>query len=286
MADGSILAAKEIDADETQVEKPKRSASKRVGTPSRKYKQRKFKVDLWATDFNTAEIGIMKRTQNEAASDQFTKDMDIIGQTVDGGKREALIAYRKELWDKNKDFDRRLVIKLFSETLGWRGTMEMMVGRSLQLSTGAGVPVPAFSLNLSRHEQIIEVERCARKWPFLPERFTFFIQGKSGPRFYSLRRKMFSIGADYRLFDHQGRHIGGIDHRIINLGGARIVRIDAAHSNAKLETVLELFSAMLKFNRASKRHVGKLCRKVRDGKISPTLTHREKNLYYNPRRRR
>ncbi|MEM8634063.1 MAG: hypothetical protein AAGF33_03720 [Pseudomonadota bacterium] len=286
MADGSILAAKEIDADETQAEKPKRSVPKRAGTPSRKYKQRKFKVDLWATDFNTAEIGIMKRTQNEAASDQFTKDMDIIGQTVDGGKREALIAYRKELWDKNKDFDRRLVIKLFSETLGWRGTMEMMVGRSLQLSTGAGVPVPAFSLNLSRHEQIIEVERCARKWPFLPERFTFFIQGKSGPRFYSLRRKMFSIGADYRLFDHQGRHIGGIDHRIINLGGSRIVRIDAAHSNAKLETVLELFSAMLKFNRASKRHVGKLCQKVRDGKISPTLTHREKNLYYNPRRRR
>ena len=60
---------------------------------------RKFKVDLWATDFNTAEIGVLKRTQNEASSDQFTKDMEIIGQTVADGKREALIAYRQELWD-------------------------------------------------------------------------------------------------------------------------------------------------------------------------------------------
>ncbi|MEM9669932.1 MAG: hypothetical protein AAF950_13480 [Pseudomonadota bacterium] len=283
MADGSALAAKDLAADEKS--KHKRSKVTRAAS-SRKYKQRKFKVDLWATDFNTAEIGIMKRTQNEAASDQFTKDMEIIGQTLDSGKREALIAYRKGLWDKRKDFDRRLVIKLFSETLGWRGTMEMKVGRSMQLSCGAGVPVPAFSINLARHDQIIEVERCARKWPFLPEKFTFFIQTKAGPKFYTLHRKMISIGADYKLFDHQGRHIGDIDHRIINLGGARIVKIDAAHTNTKLETVLELFSAMLKFNHASRKHIGRLCRKVRDGKIAPQLTHRERDLYYNPRARR
>ncbi|MEO0883928.1 MAG: hypothetical protein AAFY34_14530 [Pseudomonadota bacterium] len=285
MADGTALAAKDIEVDDKAVADSARKSAKRARTPSRKYKQRKFKVDLWATDFNTAELGIMKRTQNEAASDQFTKDMEIIGQTVDGGQREALIAYRKGLWDKEKNFDRRLVIKLFSETLSWRGTMEMLVGRSMQLSCGTGVPVPAFSLNLARHNQIIEVERSARTWPFLPERFTFFIQGKSGPRFYTLRRKMFSIGADYKLFDHQGRHIGGIDHRIINLGGARIVKLDAAHTNAKLEAVLELFSAMLKFNRASKRHIGRLCRSVRNGKIAPTLSHREQKLYYNPRAR-
>ena len=53
-------------------------------------KTRKVKVDIWATDLNTAEIGIMKRTQNEAASDQFTKDMELFGQTVIDGKREAL----------------------------------------------------------------------------------------------------------------------------------------------------------------------------------------------------
>ena len=103
-----------------------------------KTKKRKVKVDFWATDLNTAEIGIMKRTQNEAASDQFTKDMELYGQTVIDGKREALIGYRQELWDGSEGFERRLVIRLFSETLGWRGTAEMLLGRSNWQSRRAG----------------------------------------------------------------------------------------------------------------------------------------------------
>ena len=171
MADGSALAAADI------------STEKALPLSKRKTGVRKYKVDFWATDFNTAEIGILKRTQNEAASDQFTKDMEIIGQTVIDGKQEALIAYRKELWKTRKDMERRLVIKLFSETLGWRGTAEMMVGRSLQLSLGAGVSVPVFSVNLSRHQQVIQLERCARKWPILPERLPFLLRQRTAHAF-------------------------------------------------------------------------------------------------------
>ena len=276
MPDGSPMA--EAFATKAQDTRSEKRAAKRS--------MRKFKVDLWATDFNTAEIGILKRTQNEAASDQFTKDMEIIGQTVDQGEREAIIAYRQELWDETEGTERRLVLKLFSETLGWRGTMEMMVGRSLQLTRGAGIPVTAFSLNMARHEQLIQVERCARKWPLLPERFTFFIETKRGPRFYTLRENLFTLGADYSLFDEQNRKIGHLDQQIFNLGGAWIVKLDKAHTHRKLETVLEMFCAMLKFNRASKRHIKCLHNNIRDGKISPELSHREVDLYYNPRRRR
>lgn len=283
MADGSALVAKtaetvaETSTPVTKTAKPKKA---------RGYKARKYKVDLWATDLNTAEIGILKRTQNEAASDQFTKDMEIFGQTVDGGKREALLAYRKELWDKNKDFERRLVIKLFSESLSWRGTIEMLVGRSLQLTRGSGVAVPSFSINLARHEQLIEVERCARKWPFMPEAFTFFLQTKVGPRFYTLKRRIFCFGADYNIYDQQHRLIGQLDQKLINLGGAWIVRLDPKHTNKKLEATLELFCAMLKFNRKCRKHISDLSGKVRRGKIAPKLSHRERDLYYNPRRRR
>jgi len=247
---------------------------------------RKFKVDLWATDFNTAEIGVLKRTQNEAASDQFTKDMEIIGQTVDGGQREGLIAYRKALWDDEADMERRLVVKLFSESLSWRATLEMLVGRSMQLTRGAGVPVPVFSINLSRHDQLIQLERCARIWPLMAERFTFFLQTKTGPRFYTLRRHLFSPRADFSLIDEQGRKIGKVSQRLANLGGAWIVKIDEAYTTRKLETVLELFCAMLKFNRRSKKHIGKTAARIRDGKITPKLSRQETDLYYNPRRRR
>ena len=282
MADGSANAGDEM-AKQAAPSKKKPRAAKPAAKP--RHAARKFKIDLWATDFNTAEIGIMKRTKNEAKSDQFTKDMELFGQTVDGGKREALIAYRKDLWDKKKDMDRRLVIKLFSESLSWRGTMEMMVGRSLQLTRGAGIPVPVFSVNLARHDQIINVERCARKWPFMPERFTFFLQTKSGPRFYTLQRRMLSFGADFNVLDQQGRRIGHLDQKLINLGGAWKVKLDEAHTNRKLETLLELFCAMLKFNHASRKHIDRVAKKVRAGKITPKLSHQESNLYFNPRRR-
>ncbi len=282
MADGSANAGDEM-AKQAAPSKKKPRAAKPAAKP--RHAARKFKIDLWATDFNTAEIGIMKRTKNEAKSDQFTKDMELYGQTVDGGKREALIAYRKDLWDKKKDMDRRLVIKLFSESLSWRGTMEMMVGRSLQLTRGAGIPVPVFSVNLARHDQIINVERCARKWPLMPERFTFFLQTKSGPRFYTLQRRMLSFGADFNVLDQQGRRIGHLDQKLINLGGAWKVKVDEAHTSRKLETMLELFCAMLKFNGASRKHIGRLDGKVRAGKITPKLSHQESNLYFNPRRR-
>ena len=120
-------------------------------TDTKPTKWQRFKVDLWLTDLNLTEIGIMKHTQHEAESDQFTKDMEIIGQIREDGKRSGIVAYRKELWKDGKDMKRRLVIKLFSENMRWRGTMELMMGRSLQLSIGArGVPVTAFSMNLSR----------------------------------------------------------------------------------------------------------------------------------------
>lgn len=272
MADGMALA-------------PAATKSKSVRAATRS-KRRKVKVDFWATDFNTAEIGIMKRTQNEAASDQFTKDMELHGQTVIDGKREALIGYRQELWDGSEGFERRLVIKLFSETLGWRGTAEMMIGRSLQLSLSAGgEALQVYSINLARHNQLIQLERSASKWPFMPETFSFFIQGKSDVNFYTLRRHLFSFGADYSLFDQKGRKIGVLDHQLLNLGGAWMVRMDPAHHDRKLEAVLELFCAVLKFNRAGRGHIKKLAEQVLRGKVKPGLDHDEENLYRNPRRR-
>lgn len=276
MADGTALAS-------TQANMVQADAPKKV----KKAKKRKVKVDFWATDLNTAELGLMKRTQNEAASDQFTKDMELFGQTVIDGKREALFGYRKELWDENKGIERRLVVKLFSETLGWRGTAEMLLGRSLQLSLVAdGQPVTAFSINLARHDQLIQLERSAVKWPFMPDKFSFFIQDDDRAWFYTLRRHWFSFGADYSLYDQKGRKTGVLDSQIINLGGAYMMRIDPEHRSKKLEAAMELFCATVKFHRSSKSHIRKLANLVRNGRIQPDLDHAEKDLYLNPRQRR
>ncbi|MEZ5997425.1 MAG: hypothetical protein R3B98_01880 [Hyphomonas sp.] len=254
---------------------------------ARPTKWRRFKVDLWATDLNLIEIGILQHTQHEAASDQFTKDMEIIGQVRDGKERTGIVAYRKELWKDGKGMKRRLVLKLFSEGMHWRGTMELMMGRSLQLSIGAkGVPVSAYAMNLARQDQLIQLERSAQKWPLFPEKFSFFIETSKGPRFYRLRRNILAIGADYSLFDDRGRKIGSLDHRVINLGGSWIVKLDAAESYARLEAVLQMFCAMLRFNGAARRHVRREMEQVQMGKAVRALDKQERDLYLNPRRRR
>lgn len=273
MADGMALTASGAEAKTT-----KRAAAKT--------KRRKVKVDFWATDLNTAEIGLMKRTQNEAASDQFTKDMELYGQTVIDGKRQALIGYRQELWDGSEGFERRLVIKLFSETLSWRGTAEMLLGRSTQLTLAAGGrPVQSFAINLARHKQLIQLERSAMHWPFQPEKFSFFIQGKTRSEFYTIRRHWFGFGADYSIYNQKGRKIGVLDHQLLNLGGAWMVRIDPQFQDRKLEAVLELFCAVLKFNRAGRKHVRAMAEQVFRGKVQPDLDHDEESLYLNPRSR-
>ncbi len=252
-----------------------------------KQKWRRFKVDLWLTDLNTAEIGILKHTQHEAKSDQFSRDMEIIGQIKEDGERTGLIGYRKDAWKNEEGMKRRLVIKLFSDSMNWRGSMDMLMGRSLQLSVGArGVPVCAYSVNIARHEQLVQVERSAMKWPLFPERFSFFIDTSEGPRFYRLRRKVIAIGADYILYDDRGRKIGELDHRIINLGGSWKVKLAADRTYSKLETVLQLFCTMLRFNREARGHVARQLEQVHRGRAVRQLDTHERDLYMTPRRAR
>ena len=41
----------------------------------------------------------------------------------------GLLGYREDLWRKNTGMDKRLVFKLFNETVNWRATMDPMIGR-------------------------------------------------------------------------------------------------------------------------------------------------------------
>ncbi|MEO0466211.1 MAG: hypothetical protein AAF216_06685 [Pseudomonadota bacterium] len=252
-----------------------------------KQKWVRFKVDLWATDLNDVELGIMKQTQNEAASHQFTKDMEIIGAIKEDGQRTGIIGYRKSLWKESQGAKRRLVIKLFSDTMNWRGSLDMMVGRSLQLTHGAdGVPAPAFSINLARHDQVIPLERSAHVLPMVPEKFSFFILTDDGPRYYRLRRDRIALGADYTLYGPANEKIGHLDGKLINLGGAWKVKLSPAHDDVRLKSVIQLFCAMLRFNRGCRRHVQRLSSDMDRGKGDLTLCHNEADLYMNPRRTR
>jgi hypothetical protein len=247
---------------------------------------RSFTVDMWWTDLHDVEIGFFIHSRHRAKSREFTQDADVIGEVLEGGKRTALITYREGLWKNENPGEKRLVLKLFTPSMNWRASMDMMVGRSVALSTGAGgFPVIAYSIHMEGLEQVVQLERSARKWPGMPEQFSFFLVVDGEARLYRLRQDWIDIGGDYTLFDQTGAKVGHLNGHLFDIGGRWDVTL-AAGQPAPLAALLQLVSAMLKFNHAARRHVDKLTQEVSAGAMKLALEKQEADLYLNPRRPR
>jgi hypothetical protein len=296
MADGSQISQKDIEtaarnaaadaASEARAEAKARAPAKPTKAAAKgKADFKEFTVDVWITNFNSVEFGVYKHSRNKAKSRQFTSDMDIFAEVIEDGERTGLLGYREDLWKKSTGMDKRLVFKLFNESLNWRATMDLMLGRSLQLTHGArGLPVVCFSANIGDHDFMVYIERSANKWPLMPENFSFFILDEGKPAFYRLRRDFIDLGGDYTLYDETNRKIGRIDGRVFTLGGFWKGRVKTEHANPRLMMVLQLFCGMLAFNRGVKRHMRGLARDLARGRIAPKLEKQEADLYMNPRR--
>ncbi|MCH9807137.1 MAG: hypothetical protein K0U74_05335 [Alphaproteobacteria bacterium] len=245
----------------------------------------KFVIDVWLTDLNPTEFGVFKRSRNRARSRQFTQDMDIYADVIENGERTGLIGYRKTPWKKNKGMDRRLVFKLFTKSMGWRATMDLMIGRSLQLTMGSrGLPVTAYSINTDDDDFMIYLERSAFKWPLMPEHFSFFLMKDGKPEFYRLQRAFINVGGDYTLYDQNNKKIGYIDGQITSIAGKWKCGLLKEHADKKLLTTLKLFASMVIFNRGARWHIWRLWKDVIAGRLEPDLEHQESDLYKNPRR--
>jgi hypothetical protein len=246
----------------------------------------RFVVDVWITNFNFTEFGIYKRSRNKAKSRQFTSDMDIFAEIIEDGKRTGLLGYREELWKNKTGMDKRLVFKLFTDSLGWKATADLMLGRSIQQTIGArGLPVMTYSINTDDDQFMIYLERSANKWPFLPEYFSFFLMDEKGkPEFYRLRRDVINLGGDYTLYDQTGAMVGHLDGKVLSIGGKWKCKVKEHYNSRRLTTVMKLFAGMIVFNGDCRRHMKQLYRDIRAGRLDPKLERQEADLYMNPRR--
>ena len=258
--------------------------SKSTATDARN-KWHTFLVEVWITPFNSIEFGFWKRERNRGKSRQFTSDMDIFAEIIENGERTGVLGYRKELWKDATGMDKRLVFKLFSETLNWKASMDMMLGRSIQQTLGAsGLPVTAFSINTSDDDYIVYLERSAHKWPLLPENFSFFLMENGVPKFYKFRRDFINLGGDYTLIDQRGERVGHLDGAVLTIGGKWRGRLRGDHADPRLLMVMKLFAGMIVFNGEARRHVKHLAREIHDGRLKPDIQRQEADLYMNPRR--
>jgi hypothetical protein len=274
------------DARATNASKPAKAEKPAKQTKADPNVWRSFSVDLWWNDLNDVEVGLYKHSQHRAKSRQFSQDSDVIGEVLEDGERTGLVTYREGAWaGDGKSSAKRLVVKLFTPSMNWKGSLELMTGRSLQLSLGAnGFPVTAFSLVINNHDQVITLERSPRKLPGFPETFSFFILKDGVPALYRLRRDWLSIRANYSLYDQKSALIGRLHGRIFNLGGRWDVTLRKDSDCRELDAVLQLFCAMLRFNAQSKRHIQTLLNSVNQGEAIAEIAKEEAALYANPRR--
>lgn len=275
--------SKDANASKAAVSKLKK-AEKDATTDARK-KWYDFEVNVWITNFNSIEFGPWKRERNRGKSRQFTTDMDIFAEIIENGTRTGVLGYRKEIWKDASGMDKRLVFKLFSDTLNWKASMDMMLGRSIQQTLGArGVPVTTYSINTSEDDYLVYLERSANKWPLMPENFSFFLMEGGEPKFYRFRRDFINLGGDYTLINQHGEHVGHIDGAILTIGGRWRCKVRGDHADPRLIQVMKLFTGMIVFNRQARRHVKTLAHDIRDGRIKPDIQRQEADLYMNPRR--
>lgn len=246
----------------------------------------RFVVNVWITNLNSVEFGVYKHSRNRAQSRQFTKDMDVFAEIIENGERTGLLSYREDLWKDKDGTDKRLVMKLFSETLNWRATMDLMLARSLAQTFGArGIPITTYSINTNDDNYVVYVERSANKWPLLPEYFSFFLIDKDGnPDFYILRRDVINIGGDYTLYNQKDEIVGHLDGRILTLGGYWTGYLKESIADKRLLNVMKLLVGMILFNGSCRRHIKALYRDIRDGRVEATIERQETDLYMNPRR--
>ena len=245
-----------------------------------------FDVSVWITDFNSVEFGFYKNSRNRAKSRQFTTDMDIMAEVTENGQRTGLLGYREELWKKAAtSMDKRLVVKLFTGELGWRATMDLMIGRSLQLTMGAhGFPCTSYSINTNDDDFMIYLDRSAHKMPWNSEDFSFFIMHEGKPVFYRFKRHWFTITGDYSLYDAHGKCVGNLDGSLFTIGGHWKGRVMAGVHDKRLLAVMKLFCAVIIFNRGARSHMRTLFADLAAGRLDPKLEKQEHDLYLNPRR--
>lgn len=272
--------ASKANAAVTKLEKTRSAANDAL-----KKTWKEFSVDVWITPFNSIEFGFWKRDRNRGKSRQFTADMDIIAEVTDSDGKKEVLGYRRELWTDNEGTKKRLVFKLFTESLGWRASMDLMLGRSIQQTIGSrGFPVTTYCLNTSDDDFLVYIERSAYKWPLMPENFSFFTLDGNTPRFYRIKRNFISIAGDYTLFDERGEAVGHLDGAIFTIGGRWDGSVRADHADKRVLTVMKMFAGLIVFNRQAKRHVKRLARDLADGTITADLQKQESDLYQNPRR--
>ncbi|NHJ03092.1 MAG: hypothetical protein EAX86_13225 [Candidatus Heimdallarchaeota archaeon] len=252
--------------------------------------ERKIILDLWKTKMHGEIIGIKQKEEYMAKSRQFNRDLELFGEVKEvnkNGEEETFgyLGYRTGLWDEEPDkFNRRLVIKLFSKSMYYQGTIEEMVGREFTRSLSARKDFPAFTCLIDGYDYLISLNKT-RGGFFLPEWYVFRLEDENAFIPVILKHKM-GPGIDYRVVNGiGGNQFGFINGIKFDIGGKYEITLKGDKdllSNVMVRTLI-LYAASLKFHKDIYKKIKKGTKKMKKGEWKPNVSNEELALRRNPR---
>ncbi|MHA1505743.1 MAG: hypothetical protein ACTSR0_00925 [Candidatus Asgardarchaeia archaeon] len=248
-------------------------------------KEFKGEVNFWKSGLHGEEIGIRQKEVWMAKTRQFTKDMDIYGSVSKEDKKVGFVAYREKVWNKLG----RLVVRMFSDSGSWMGSIEEMVGEELRRSLYAEEPTPVFVVSLPNYKYITFLERIYKPKTFQRETYSFKTIDKDGKvNIYSVIGARFSIGRDFKLLrENDDKEVGKIDSKVMDIGGKVELKIkdEIMVKDSVAISTLFLFSSCMKFMDEIKERIEDMMKKLKkDKEYVIKLSRGELSYYRNPRR--
>jgi hypothetical protein len=278
----------------TNVMKMKEKDPRKVGPVYRVLSQ-----DLYGTGFHHEEIGFRQTEMWRSKSRQFSRDADIIGKIEERHKpmdkkrltkpeRVGFIILRQSLWrDEKEALDRRLVVKLFSNSGGWTATMEEMVAEEYAISFAADEPLVAFTV-LTDENEIMTWVRQLRRGGLSTENYGFYILGPDKTfEVFRIEGARVTLGDDFRVIRlNGGKVVANIDSKFGDFGGEYKVRIKdpVLAENDWFCNILQCFSIMINYREKIREKIKKGMKQWKRRKRFPSQHRYEISLLANPRK--
>ncbi|MDF1540501.1 MAG: hypothetical protein P1Q69_16515 [Candidatus Thorarchaeota archaeon] len=255
--------------------------------------------DLFMTNIHGDEIGVRQTEQWRSSSRQFTKDSDIIGRiseaTVKKGEnklpsleKSGFMVLRQSMWNAApNEMSKRFVVKLFSDSGGWLGTIEEMIADEFAMSHAMGEPQLAFAV-MTKENEVVTYIREMYRGSVSTEVYGFFLPGPNGTfEVFKIEGKRASAGDDFKvvLLSHDVE-VAEIDSNFGDIGGEFIVKIkdEILAENEWFCRILQAFSIAIRYRIEMRERLKKglnLWKKKGEG---PPQHRYELSLLANPRK--
>ena len=244
-------------------------------------------VDLWRTKMHKQEWGIRLDAQRAQKDRQWTRDMDQLGTVTVDGEDYGILAIREGAWKEKDPLERRFVMKMFSPSGYWRGSIERLQGESFANSVATKEPSPEYICVFKHTRNLFRIKKLAHFPRFQGQIFSFsYLDENDVFKTFVIDDKRLRLGSDWVVKDIHGKVVTKINGKFMNLGGK--FKIDIFNEElAKDKTfynMIILFSSTLRYFKDIKKNIKKSLKELRISDTQVKLDDSETNLYLNPRK--